>query len=63
MDLGLQLMEGCVAAGMNSVAKYVSRMLLSQVWIRVWIQVWLRSGSGVLRGAEGKGCESAMIMP
>ena len=31
MDLGLQLMEGCVVAGMNSVAKQVARMLLSQV--------------------------------
>jgi hypothetical protein len=25
-------MEGCVAAGMVSVAKHVARMLLNQVW-------------------------------
>ena len=31
MDLGLQLLEGCVAAGMGSVAKHVVRMLMSQV--------------------------------
>lgn len=32
MDLGLLLLEGCVAAGMASVAKHVVRMLMNQVW-------------------------------